>query len=167
MCEDFSLLKPLNIPTLPWREIKLGGNNVINRSKWTERIPYLMNFWNSDYEGDRHLADTIVVKLETDPRLQYQESYDEINDNLRITWVSSEVNKAHWSAYFLNLQRILDHCWDAGTIVGPGRGSGVGFYLLYILDIIQINPLWETTKTYSWRLTGWFKGLLCLVTSLK
>ena len=151
MCEDFSLLKPLNIPTLPWREIKLGGNNVINRSKWTERIPYLMNFWNSDYEGDRHLADTIVLKLETDPRLQYQESYDEINDNLRITWVSSEVNKAHWSAYFLNLQRILDHCWDAGTIVGPGRGSGVGFYLLYILDIIQINPLWETTKTYSWR----------------
>ena len=151
MCEDFSLLKPLNIPSLEWREIKLGGNNVINRSKWTERIPYLRLFWDSDYEGDRHLADTIAVKLETDPRLQYQESYDEINDNLRITWVSSEVNKAHWSAYFLNLQRILDHCWDAGTIVGPGRGSGVGFYLLYILDIIQINPLWESTKTYSWR----------------
>ena len=81
----------------------------------------------------------------------YKESYDEINDNLRITWVSSEVNKAHWSAYFLNLQKIIDRCWESGTVVGPGRGSGVGFYLLYILDIIQINPLWETTRTFSWR----------------
>ena len=80
-----------------------------------------------------------------------RESYDEINENLKITWISSEVNKAHWSAYFLNLQKTLDVCWDAGTIVGPGRGSGVGFYLLYILDIIQINPMWETTKTFAWR----------------
>ena len=68
-----------------------------------------------------------------------------------MTWVSSEVNKAHWSAYFLNLRGILDTCWEAGTLVGPGRGSGVGFYLLYILDLIQINPLWETTQTFSWR----------------
>ena len=42
-------------------------------------------------------------------------------------------------------------CWDAGTLVGCGRGSGVGFLLLYILDIIQINPLWEKTKLYAWR----------------
>ena len=33
----------------------------------------------------------------------------------------------------------------------PGRGSGVGFLLLYLLDITQINPMWETTKTFSWR----------------
>ena len=70
---------------------------------------------------------------------------------MRITWISSEVNKAHWSAYFINLQKIIDTCWEAGTLVGPGRGSGVGFYLLYILDITQINPLWESTDTFSWR----------------
>lgn len=68
-----------------------------------------------------------------------------------MTWESSEVNKTHWSAYFLNLQKIIDTCWDAGSIVGPGRGSGVGFILLYILGITQINPLRETTPTFSWR----------------
>lgn len=68
-----------------------------------------------------------------------------------MTWESSEVNNTHWSAYFLNLQKIIDECWNAGTIVGPGRGSGVGFILLYILGITQINPLWETTKCFPWR----------------
>ena len=149
-CENFSLLKPLKIPSLEWRETK-KKRVAQDYEVWFERMPYLKTFHNSDFNGDRHMVDLIIDKLEEDPRLQYQESYDELNDNLRITWESSEVNKAHWSAYFLNLQRILDHCWDAGTIVGPGRGSGVGFYLLYILDIIQINALWETTKTYSWR----------------
>ena len=68
-----------------------------------------------------------------------------------MTWISSNVNKAHWSAYYLNLQKIIEECWNAGTIVGPGRGSGVGFILLYVLDITQINPLREKTRCFSWR----------------
>ena len=68
-----------------------------------------------------------------------------------MTRISSDVNKAHWSAYYLNLQKIIEACWEAGTLVGPGRGSGVGFILLYLLDITQINPLWERTQTFPWR----------------
>lgn len=148
MCQDFSLLKSLKIPSLEWR---LPQTTELEVAWWYDRIPYLKTFMSSGFDGDKIMARLIIDKIKSDERLRYQESYDEINDNLRITWVSSEVNKAHWSAYFLNLQKILDHCWDSGTIVGPGRGSGVGFYLLYILDIIQINPLWESTRTYSWR----------------
>ena len=80
-----------------------------------------------------------------------QKTWDEINACLEMTWTSSNVNKAHWSAYYLNLQRIIEECWKAGTLVGPGRGSGVGFILLYLLNITQINPLRETTKTFRWR----------------
>ena len=97
------------------------------------------------------MARLLVDKIESDNRLQNEETYKELNGNLETTWISSEVNKAHWSAYFLNLQKTLEICWEAGTLVGPGRGSGVGFLLLYLLDIIQINPMWETTKTYPWR----------------
>ena len=116
-------------------------------------MPWLKTFYQSLYASDRHLVELIIDKFEQDARLHTQEIYDEVNDNLRITWESSEVNKARWSAYFLNLQNVLEVCWNAGTLVGPGRGSGVGFILLFILDIIQINSLWETTKTFSWRLT--------------
>ena len=165
MCEDFSLLKELKIPSLDWGDTPSYDLEV--QLTWARRIPWLKKFIDSDFIGDRVMVNLIIAKLLGDKRLQNQESYDALNNNLEMTWVSSEVNKAHWSAYFLNLRGILDTCWEAGSLVGPGRGSGVGFYLLYILDLIQINPLWETTNTYSWRLTNRFKGLLCLVTSLK
>lgn len=146
-CEDYSLLKELKIPSLTWKEPRVKEI----KTEWLDRIPYLKKFVNSDFGGDVILAQMIVSKLEADSRLQEQRIYDEVNRNLEATWISSEVNKTHWSAYFLNLQKIIDVCWDSGTLVGPGRGSGVGFILLYLLDIIQINPLWEKTRTFQWR----------------
>lgn len=149
MCEDYTLLKPLKIPSLKWRTPKAVYDSTLY--KYCGYMPYLQTFVESDFEGDRIMAELIIQKLEEDVRLQTPEIYEELNKNLETTWISSEVNKAHWSAYFLNLQHVLDVCWDAGTLVGPGRGSGVGFLLLYILDIIQINPMWETTRTFAWR----------------
>ena len=146
-CQDYSLRKALRIPSLKWREP--SGPIYIN--KYYRDIPYLKNFSESEYLSDVRLAELVVQKLDSDIRLQNLETYVELNKNLESTWISSEVNKARWSAYFLNLQHILDICWDAGTLVGPGRGSGVGFLLLYILDVIQINPLWEETKCFAWR----------------
>ena len=147
MCEDYSLMKPLKIPQLKWKESKIG----YVRNCWHERIPNITKFVDSSYEGDQLLACHIIEQLETDMRLQAQNIYDAINECLEMTWISSEVNKTHWSAYYLNLQKIIEECWNAGTLVGCGRGSGVGFILLYLLGITQINPQWETTKTFAWR----------------
>lgn len=145
--QDYSLMKPLVIPSLVWNEPTLKTIPEV----YFKRIPSLKKFVESSFNGDNVLARAIVEKLESDARLQTQKIYDEVEINLQMTWESSEVNNAHWSAYFLNLQKIIEVCWDSGTLVGCGRGSGVGFILLYLLDIIQINPLWETTKLYPWR----------------
>ena len=139
MCQDFSLLKDLKIPSLDWGDMPSYPESLL--LSWSNYIPWLRKFVESDFEGDRVMANLIIDKLQKDERLQTQESYDELNENLKMTWVSSEVNKTHWSSYFLNLRGVIDTCWEAGSLVGPGRGSGVGFYLLYILDLIQINPL--------------------------
>ena len=147
-CEDYSLLKPLKIPQLPWRDL---GSYTIDQKYWISCIPYLEKFWESDYEGDQELADAIVLRVQEDERLHADNIYEAINECLEMTWISSEVNKTHWSAYYLNLQKIIEECWNAGTLVGCGRGSGVGFILLYLLGITQINPQWETTKTFAWR----------------
>ena len=147
MCEDYSLMKPLKIPALQWKEPDVKH---IDRA-WYLAVPSLQKFYESDYEGDRVLARAIVDRLIKEPSLQTTAVYVAIEDNLDKTWASSLVNKTHWSAYFLNLQRIIDVCWEAGTLVGCGRGSGVGFILLYILGITQINPLAETVQTYSFR----------------
>ena len=149
-CEDYSLMKPLNIPRLNWKRFELTHNKDFYISK----IPYLKKFYESDYSEDRHLACAIINRLEEATKeedLNNQRTYDEINACLEDTWVSSEVNGSRWSAYFLNLQNIIGTCWDAGTLVGCGRGSGVGFILLYLLGITQINPLREKSQTKRWR----------------
>lgn len=149
-CEDYSLRKPLKIPRLNWKRFELTHNKDFYISK----IPYLKKFYESDYSEDRHLACAIINRLEEateEENLNNQRTYDEINACLEDTWISSEVNGSRWSAYFLNLQNIIDACWDAGTLVGAGRGSGVGFILLYILGVTQINPLREKAPTFRWR----------------
>ncbi len=148
MCEDFSLQKSLHIPNLLWRELK---NYPRNYKEYFSLMPTLEKFYNSTYKSDRYLVDAIIDGIHNHPTLQTPEGYAALEDNLQRTWESSEVNKARWSAYYLNLQRNIDECWAAGTIVGPARGSGGGFELLYCLDVIQMDALRETTKCFPWR----------------
>lgn len=147
-CEEYDLRKPLKIPELKWREFHKDNNKY---EYYLTLIPQLEKFYNSQDKADKELVWALINGIEKHKDLQCEEAYKELNNNLEITWKSSEVNKAHWSAYFLNLQKIIDICWDAGSIVGCGRGSGVGFLLLYALDIIQINKLRETTPMFQWR----------------
>lgn len=148
-CEDFSIQKPLEIPSLPWKD--LSHLTEIDWLVWTSKIPMLGTFRNSIHEADRRLSYAVIDGIQNHPDLQNKKAYDEINACLEDTWKSSEVNNARWSAYFLNLQGIVDNCWKAGTLVGPSRGSGGGFILLYVLDITQINPLKERTRCFRWR----------------
>lgn len=150
-CEDYTLKKDLHIPRLNWKK----PNTLLNISQLIEEfsanIPFLKEFYNSSYEEDKRLAELIVERIFEDVTLQNFETYEEVNACLEDTWISSSVNNARWSAYFLNLQNIIDCCWEADSLVGCGRGSGVGFILLYILGITQINPLREKTQCFRWR----------------
>ncbi len=148
-CENYSIKKPLKIPRLNWK--KPLYISAEEKDKYFKLIPELLTFYRSNYEEDKRLAELIIERIDNDKTLQNKETYNEINECLKDTWISSEVNGSRWSAYFLNLQNIIDTCWDARSLVGPGRGSGVGFILLYILGITQINPLREKTATYRWR----------------
>lgn len=151
MCEDYTILQPLSIPRLNWKQPKLPIEISYLMDIYKDKIPMLDKFNRSTYEEDQRLAQLIVEKINEDESLQSEEAFNEINACLEDTWVSSEVNGSRWSAYFLNLQNIIDVCWDSGTLVGCGRGSGVGFILLYILGITQVNPLREKTSTFRWR----------------
>ena len=147
-CEDYSLMKSLKIPRLNWKRYIVDDKDVV---EWSQKIPYLKKFLSSVHKEDKHLAYAIIDRIKDDETLHNEVTMKEIDACLEDTWVSSEVNGSRWSAYFLNLQNIIDACWEAGTLVGCGRGSGVGFILLYLLGITQINPLREKSQTKRWR----------------
>lgn len=148
-CEDFTIKRPLEIPSLPWR--KFPHYNEVERDFYYSKMPSLKKFAASSYKADQVLVDATIKGIKDKKDLQNDKAYEAIEECLDMTWISSEVNKARWSAYYLNLQKIIDECWNAGTLVMPGRGSGVGFILLYVLDIIQINSLREKSPTFPWR----------------
>ena len=148
-CEDFSVLKPLKIPSLPWRSFPIVTE--VEKEYYFDKMPALKKFYESEYKADNYLVVALIDGINRHHDLQEDIAYKALNECLEMTWESSQVNKAQWSAYFLNLQKIIDECWNAGTLVMPARGSGMGFVLLYALDIIQINCLREKTKTYPWR----------------
>ena len=145
-CENYSIQRPLKIPRLEWNFTE----GYIDQKLWVGRVPMLEKFWDSD-EADSLLADEVVFGMMTKPNCLNQETYEAVEECLKMTWLSSKKNNASWASYFLNLQKIIEECWNAGTLVGCGRGSGVGFILLYLLGITQINPLRETTKCFPWR----------------
>ena len=123
--------KDLKIPDLKWKTF-----NPKSSPKELEflhnQIPHLKNFVESDYVGDRVLADAIIEGIEKDPHLQNGEAYKAIDECLEMTWTSSLVNNTHWSAYYLNLQNIIDVCWEAGSLVGGrSRVRGWFYFIVY------------------------------------
>ena len=51
-------------------------------------------------------------------------------------------------SYFNTFQHYINLFWECGSIVGPGRGSAVGFLTNYLLGITQLDPI-------KWRLPYW------------
>ena len=145
--EEFDLTKPLRIPYVP-----MNTEEPVNEVylRWKEKIPILEELYTSKYDSDRHLARDLLNALDTDEQFHTEETYKEITTCIRTLLDSSDKQNVRWSAYLLQVADFVKLAWQA-SIVGPGRGSGVGFILNYMLGITQINPLRETTRTFAWR----------------
>lgn len=149
MVQDYTLFANLEIPYEP---DDLTEPDYKLSAKYFKDIPMLEWFYNSDYNGDRHLVREIVKRIEKDSdELANKETFDAIQTCLESIKASSEANKSHWSAYLLQTRDLVNACWACGSLVGPSRGSGLGFILLYILGITQVNPLREDVPTFHWR----------------
>ena len=149
-CEDYDLTKPTRIVYLPLTIDKITFEEFM---MYRDKIKELEYFYKSPHQENRDLAAAIVRKILVDPE-QYdnEPTYEAIDDNLKAIRLASEKMNTQWSAYLLNLRDYVNVIWEKGdSLMGPARGSGTGFLLLNMLGVTQINPLRETTKTYSFR----------------
>ncbi len=69
--------------------------------------------------------------------------YSEVNDtiNRRIEYELEVIDRMGFNGYFLIVKDIVDNARKQNVPVGPGRGSGAGSIVAYLLDITQIDPL--------------------------
>lgn len=148
LIQDYQLTKDLEIPYIPLN-VEEPDKNLYK--KYNSHMELLEDFANSEYDCDRHLIREIISYIDTDPYYQTEEAYFKINECLSYIKDSSEKMKVRWSAYLLQVADYVNIAWEAGSLVGAGRGSGVGYCLLHILGITQINPLREKTQTFPWR----------------
>ena len=149
MCEDYSLYQPLEIPYVAFN--KEEPNKELYE-KYVKHIPKLEYFYNSSIDCNRHLCRDVINKMNERPEeFENEQTYQAITDCLDAIITSSEKQNTAWAGYLLVCKELIKTIWESGSLCGPARGSGTGFILLYLLDITQINPLREDTRTYYWR----------------
>lgn len=145
MVEYYDLTKPLHIPYIP-----LHPEEPPKHSEFYTKVELLNDFKDSKESPDRHLAARLIKAFENDEQFRNSETYEAVTVCLESIKASSKIMNVPWSAYLLQIADYVDIAWTK-SLVCPGRGSGVGFILLYMLGITQINPLREKTKTFPWR----------------
>ena len=59
----------------------------------------------------------------------------------RFEYELSVINKKNFSEYFIKVKTITDTAKKLNILVGPGRGSGCGSEVCYLLGITYVDPL--------------------------
>ena len=157
-CDDYSLFHNPIVPTIA------PDYNILSLSPAElgecvdmideEKYPYTYKFAHSEHEQDRFLYARIMDGLSR--KFPYatitKEQLERIEVELLELWNISEKMGERLSAYLLTVSKIVDLIWtDGDSLVGPSRGSALGFFINYLLDIAQISPLDKNFELPHWR----------------
>ncbi|MFH0948184.1 MAG: DNA polymerase III subunit alpha [Elusimicrobiota bacterium] len=94
-----------------------------------------------DYKVPEHFTlDTYLRKLCNDGlKKKYEKATDEIKN--RLEHELKIISDAGYSGYFLIVWDFIQYAKSEHIPVGPGRGSGAGSIVSYLLGITEVNPL--------------------------
>jgi DNA polymerase-3 subunit alpha len=146
--EEYTLFQDTIVPEIPITGFKL--NHIFK--PYYEQYEAIRKFGSSLWEQDAWLLKMIEKGFE-----EKGEKFDEvnlrrINTELETLWIVSEKLKQRLSSYYNLLDYMVDLMLDekrGNSFVGVARGSVTGFYIAYLIDIIQMNPIkWGL---YEWR----------------
>ena len=155
-CNMYSLDHPQIVPKIKYEWIKRDYVALDELRKHIGNRPNLNYYCNeSDFEeADKYLA---LLIAEGYKKLigEFSDEYlDRLEEELATFKAISENIKQPLSDYFNTMAKIIDIVWTEGdSLVGPGRGSGCGCLINYLLGITQLDPLRQELTMPFWRLT--------------
>lgn len=147
MCENYDLSAPTKVPQRSIPFFALKGLF----SPFYDKYEYINNFATSGYEQDRFLLHMIEIGFEKKGEPFTEENLARIDIELQQIWEISKKLDERLSSYYNLTQELIDIMWDdkkGNSLVGVARGSVTGFYICYLMDITQVNPI-------KWNLPWW------------
>lgn len=138
-CEEYSILKQLELPYIPKKRFDEELVSDFNISEVD--FPYFSRFFNSEQPSDRQFAIRLFNFIMNEKTVGDKENLlKTLEHELEIIWNSSVKMNVHWSKYFLQVADYIKIIWEDGdSIVAASRGSAGASYVMYALDIIQID----------------------------
>ena len=143
--EFYDLQHGTIVPEIDLSETEYGVTNLFHL--WYDKCPYIKKYANSEYEQDKFLLWMIEEGFKSKKEEFNDENICRIDKELEEVWETSEKLNQRVSAYYNLVDKIVDLMWEIG-FVGVSRGSVTGFYICYLIDIHQMNPI-------KWNLPHW------------
>lgn len=115
------------------------------------KYSYIKKFAESEYPQDRFILYQIEEGFKEKNEIFNDENLSRIDIELKQLWdISIKLNQ-RISAYYNLSEYIVEIMWDdnkGNSLVGVARGSVTGYYIAYLINITQINPI-------KWNLPYW------------
>ncbi len=115
---------------------------------YKDTYEYINKFYTSEYSIDKYLLFECWQGFEKKHQVYDQVNLNRLEEECKELWLLSEKMKQRMSSYYCLTKEIIDLMWTV-SLVGIARGSTTGFYISYLLDISQMNPIKYNLP--SWR----------------
>ncbi len=147
-CENYSLKNPQEVPVITIPDFKLSHLF----KDYYDEFDYIKKFAYSEHEQDKYLLYQIEEGYKIKEKIKKfikDIHVKRINTELKEVWEISEIIKERASAYYNTAKKLIDIMWEDGdSLVGVARGSVTGFFICYLTDITQMDPI-------EWNLPHW------------
>lgn len=117
-----------------------------------DKYPYFYEYLHTDNKADHYFAELIAHGFveKYDSSWNVEEYYSRLEEELwTIKEVGNGINQS-MSDYFTSMSKMVDLMWEAGSLVGPSRGSAGALLINYLLGITQIDPIFLNLP-FVWR----------------
>lgn len=160
--KGYNLFKNQVIPQIPLPDKALWyWNEDIADVIYDNSLDNILDLIDSDNPYDNYLVSLCMYGIveRKIPQEEWLETLQRVDDEAYELIGISKAKDAVISSYFVTMHKFIDIIWnEAESFVGVSRGSGAGFMVNFLLNIVQINPLKQPTEMPLWRSTNRPRG---------
>ena len=137
LVEEFDFSAP---PQIPKAKIEVDYTKKEIFRPYINQYNYIKKFFEDTEKANQELINLCGQGFTILNQELNDENLSRLDKELGITDSISKKIGQNLSEYFLSMYHLIKISWK-NSIVGPGRGSGVAWYINYLLEITQVNPI--------------------------